>query len=210
MADILQGWRYLYRKKHLIIILVMVGVIHLFVGSIEVVIPVLAIELKGEGPLNIGYIQTFFGLGTILAAFVLSVRNIGHREERFLFGSVFIIGLLLTAISGLFLAGFRSAAPFLVLFLVIGGSVIFAGTSFRSILQKEVDEDMMGRVFGFVSSVGNISIPLAALVYGLLLEYVSHSLIVAASGLALLPASVFGYQKYGGAFVGQPAQRSVV
>ena len=69
---------------------------------------------------------------------------------------------------------------------------------------------MMGRVFGFVASVGNISIPLAALISGCLMEYVPHSLIVAASGLALLPAGIFGYQKYAGAFAGRRVQRSAV
>jgi predicted MFS family arabinose efflux permease len=199
-GDILQGWRYVCRAKHLIVILITVGVIHLFVGSIEVVIPVLAADLDGEGAGNMGFIQTFFGLGTVLAAFFLSIRNIANREARFLFGSVFAIGLLLLAVSGVFLAGVRAVAPFLVLFLVIGGAVIFAGTSFRSLLQKSVDEDMLGRVFGFVSSVGNISIPLAALTFGFLMEYLPHSLLLAASGASLLPAGIFGYLRYVGAF----------
>lgn len=207
--DVVKGWRYVYRKKHLIVILVMVGVIHLFVGSIEVVIPVLAADLKGEGASNIGFIQTFFGLGTVVAASILSIRNIGDREVRFLFGSVFIIGLLLLGVSGLFLAGIRSVFPFLVLFLAFGGAVIVAGTSFRSILQKEVDENMMGRVFGFVSSVGNISIPVAVLICGFLMEYVPHGLIAAASGLVLLPTSIFCYQKYVGAFIGRPVRNSI-
>jgi hypothetical protein len=63
-------------------------------------------------------------------------------------------------------------------------------------IQKEVDDRMMGRVFGFVSSVGNISIPLAMLICGILMEYVSHSIILAASGLILLPLSIVSYHKY--------------
>jgi len=55
---------------------------------------------------------------------------------------------------------------------------------------------MMGRVFGLVSSVGNISIPLAMLVCGILMEYVSHNIILAASGFTLLPLSIISYRKY--------------
>ena len=210
--DIYQGWRYVYRRRHLVVILSMVGIIHLFVGCIEVVIPILASNLKGAGAQNIGLLQTSFGLGTVLAALILSVRNINNREVRLLFSSVFVIGLLLLVVSGIFLAGFRSVLSFLVLFILIGGCVLFAGTSFRSILQKEVGESMMGRVFGFVSTVGNISIPVAALFCGFLMEYVPHFLILAASGLALLPASIYSYQKYVGAiaFTRQRDQKTAV
>ena len=194
--DIVEGCRYVYQTKHLMMILVMVGVIHFFVGSIEAIIPVLATALKGEGAQNIGFIQTCFGLGTILGALFISIRSIHNREVIFLFGSVFLIGLALVSISGVYLSGVRIVLPFLMFFLFIGGCIIFAGTSFRSILQKEVDDTMMGRVFGFVSSVGNISIPVAILIYGILLEYLPHHVILAVSGLILMPTSILAYHKY--------------
>jgi MFS family permease len=194
--DIVEGCRYVYRRSSLVIILVMVGVIHFFVGSIGAVVPVLATNLNGGGAENIGLIQTCIGLGTVLAALFISLRNIKTREALILFGSVFFIGLSLLAISGMYLSGIRIVIPFLFVFLSIGGLIIFAGTSFRSMIQKEVDERMMGRVFGFVSSVGNISIPLAMLTCGILMEYVSHSIILAASGFTLLPLSIISYRKY--------------
>lgn len=194
--DILDGCRYVYRSKSLVIILVMVGVIHFFVGSIEAAIPVLATALDGRGAENIGFIQTCFGLGTVLAALFISIRNIKHKESLILFGSVFLIGLSLLLIGGIHMAGVRLIGPYLMTFSAVGGLIIFAGTSFRSMIQKEVQDEMMGRVFGFVSSVGNISIPLAMLILGSLMEYVSHSIILAASGFILLPISLISYNKY--------------
>ena len=196
LSDILAGCRYVYDRQSLKVILLMVGVIHFFVGSIEAAIPVLASDLKGEGAANIGFIQTAFGLGTVIAALFISIRKIEDREVLFLFAGVFLIGLLMLLIGGLHLSGIRIVLPFLFFFPVIGGAVIFAGTSFRSILQKTVDDHMMGRVFGFVSSVGNISIPLAILISGMLMEYVSHSVIMAASGFILLPTSLFAHSRY--------------
>jgi MFS family permease len=207
--DIVEGCRYVYQRNSLVIILVMVGVIHFFVGSIEAVIPVLATDLNGEGAENIGYIQTCFGLGTVFAALFISIRNIKQKESPILFGSVFLIGLSLLLIGGIHLSGFRMIIPFLIIFLGIGGLIIFAGTSFRSMIQKEVDQRMMGRVFGFVSSVGNISIPLAMLIFGFLMEYVSHSIILAASGFSLLPISIVSYHKYKATLAGQEQQKPV-
>ena len=194
--DIIAGCRYVYRRSSLVIILVMVGVIHFFVGSIGAVVPVLATSLIGGGAENIGLIQTCIGLGTVLAALFISLRNIKAREALILFGSVFGIGLSLLVISGMHLSGIRIVVPFLFVFLVVGGLIIFAGTSFRSMIQKEVDDRMMGRVFGFVSSVGNISIPLAMLICGILMEFVPQSIILAASGLTLLPLGIISHQKY--------------
>jgi len=194
--DIIEGCRYVYGSKSLVIILTLVGVIHFFVGSIETVIPVLATDLNGRGAENIGYIQTCFGLGAVFAALLISIRNIKQKEARILFGSVFLIGLSLVAMGGIHMSGLRTIMPHLLLFLIIGGSIVFAGTSFRSMIQKEVEERMMGRVFGFVSSVGNISIPLAMLIFGFGMEYIAHPIILTASGLILLPISIVSYHKY--------------
>ena len=68
---------------------------------------------------------------------------------------------------------------------------------------------MMGRVFGFVASVGNISIPLATLIYGILLEYLSHNVLLAASGLLLMPISILAYHKYAEAASVQSQQESI-
>ena len=208
--DIVEGWRYVYRRTNLMIILVMVGVIHFFVGSIEAVIPVLASNLKGGGAENIGFIQTCFGIGTIAAALYISIRNIKQKESLILFSSVFLIGLSLMLIGGLHISGFRTILPYLVVFLFIGCLIIFAGTSFRSMIQKEVDDRMMGRVFGLVSSVGNISIPLAMLIYGYLMEYVLHSLILTASGLALVPISIIAHQRYSTAMPKESQRKAII
>ena len=196
LDDIHQGFRYIYIRNHLMVILIMVGVIHFFVGCIEVVIPILATHLNGEGAHNIGYLQAFFGLGMIMNALVLSFFNIAGRETKFLFGGVFGIGLLMLLMSLIYFLGVREVVAFLVFFVLIGASIIIAGTSFRSILQKEVHEGMMGRVFGFVAAVGNISIPLATLIYGILMSYIGHDMLMAISGGVLLPTSLIAYHIY--------------
>jgi MFS family permease len=206
VEDIMEGCRYVYARKNLVMILVMVGIIHFFVGSIEAIIPILATHIKGGGAENIGFIQTSLGLGTVLAALIISIRNINNKEVMFLFGSVFFIGIVLLVTSGMHMFGIRIVFPFLLCFLFIGGSIIFAGTSFRSILQKQVHDTMMGRVFGFVASVGNISIPLAILIFGVLLEYFSHNILLAVSGSVLIPISILAYYKYTEASSAQPQQ----
>ncbi len=207
--DIRQGFRYVYIRNHLMVILIMVGIIHFFVGCIEVVIPILATSLHGEGAHNLGYLQTFFGLGMIMTALLLSILDIAGREARFLFGGVFGIGLLMLLTSLVYFSGVRGIVAFLILFSLIGGVVVITGTSFRSILQKEVSEGMMGRVFGFVAAVGNISIPLATLIYGILMSYVSHAILMAISGGVLLPTSLAAYHIFTRSNLSQATNQSM-
>jgi len=101
--DIIDGCRFGYQRKTLITILLMVGVIHFLVGGVEAIIPVLASALNGAGAKNMGFVQTFFGFGTVMAAFVISFRGIGGRESRFLFGSVFCMGVIFLIIGSLFM-----------------------------------------------------------------------------------------------------------
>lgn len=194
--EIIQGYRYILARKNLGIILVMVAVIHFFVGSFEVIIPVLAESLKGSGARNLGYFQAAFGAGAVLMAAVISFYNINNREARFLFSSVFLVGCGYISVSLLHLGGIDFIHPFLPVFLLTGGFIIMAGTCFKSLIQKNIEDRMAGRVFGVVSSVGNGSIPFAMMVYGFLLSYVQAYFLTLVTGLILLPLSLVFYNRY--------------
>jgi DHA3 family macrolide efflux protein-like MFS transporter len=177
-----EGYRYIYSDQKLLIILFMVFIVHFFVGSIEVAIPVIANLLPGRGAANMGYIQTTFGAGAVLMALFLSYISISGRESFMLFMAVAFIGLYLFFIG---LAGLTVSylLIFLILFLLFSASIILAGTSFQSLIQKNTDAEMTGRVFGVVSSVGNFSIPFAMLVYGFLLDSFNSYILLSISGL---------------------------
>jgi len=196
--DIIQGYKYILFDKRLIIIIAMVAVIHFFVGSIEVIIPVFAVSLKGNGAQNLGYIQASFGLGAVLMAFVISIISINRKEVKLLFTAIFAVGLIFLGVAGFSMAGFNVVVPFLFIFLFLGSLIILAGTSFKSILQKNVDNEIAGRVFSVVSSVGNGSIPLAMLIYGILLTYFSFNKLLMVTGFILLPLSLYCYRIYKG------------
>ncbi len=66
--ELLDGYKYILSEKKLMVILAMVAVIHFFVGSMEVIIPVLADGLAGEGARNMGFMQTAFGAGAVYEA----------------------------------------------------------------------------------------------------------------------------------------------
>ena len=196
--EMVEGYRYIFKKRSLMILLFMIGVIHFFVGYIEVFIPVIALSFKENGPKALGLFHTSFGVGTILITFVLSIKALFWDEGKVLFASVFTIGIvfILIAIPETFLI--KSVFAYLPLFVLLGCSIILAGVSFKTLLQKNVETGFSGRVFSIAGSIGNSSIPLAMITFGFLLEFFSLHNLLYLCGLVLLPLSLISYKLYKG------------
>ena len=112
-------------------------------------------------------------------------------------GSLFIgIVFFLIATTKIFLM--KSVFVYLPLFILLGCSIILAGVSFKTLLQKNVDNEYAGRVFSIASSIGNSSIPLAMIIFGFLLEYFKLHNLLYLCGLVMLPLSIIAYKLYKG------------
>lgn len=198
--DLGEGLRFIAGKKPLLVILSIVGVIHFFVGSIEVAVPVLAFRLSGAGPTNLGFLQTSIGVGTVLLAMIVAATGyLNNKEEKFLFGAVSFTGVNFVLVGMMKFFNISTVYAYLAFFCLIGGSIVVAATCFRTILQKFISNDMAGRLFGVVGVVGNFSIPLAMLVYGFVMEYVNLALVIAISGaLITITTAIFIKLYFGG------------
>ncbi len=196
IGSAIEGLSYIFQHKSLSIILIMVAAIHFFVGSIEVIMPVLSSQFAGTGAKNLGYIQTFFGLGTVLMALMISFYNINAKEVGLLFGGIGAFGSVCLIIAYLSTAAINNVVFYLGPFLLLGSFIILAATCFRTILQKDVANEMAGRVFGAAGTIGDISIPIAMLAYGFLLKLISCSSLLAVTGLFLMLLSGIFYLRY--------------
>jgi MFS family permease len=200
--DMKEGYRYIFTRQDLVVLLFMVLMIHFFVGSIEVIMPVMANIISSDGAKTLGFFQTAFGLGTIMMAVFLSVRTISGKEKATLFSSVFIIGLIFL-ITGLIKGKENLMTGFYIfMFFLFGCCIICAGISFRTLLQKAMDNEYAGRVFAVAGTIGNGSIPGAMILYGILLEHFSFQGLLMVSGMALMPLSIMSFilfkeKKYG-------------
>jgi MFS family permease len=196
--ELVEGYRYIFKNRALLILLCMVGVIHFFVGYIEVLMPVLAVSFKGNGPQVLGLLHTSFGFGSILVTLVLSVRTLFFDESKTLFASVFLIGIVFILIVIPQIFSIKSVFAYLPLFVLLGSLIVLAGISFKTLLQKNVEIGFSGRVFSVASSIGNSSIPLAMIVFGFLLEFYSFHNLLYVCGLVLLPISIIAFKLYKG------------
>ncbi len=195
-SDLKKGYDYIFSKRVLMILIFMVLLIHFFVGSIEVFMPVIAESVSENGAKTLGFFHAFFGMGSILMAVVFSIKEISGKEKPVLFGSVFLIGLLFAA--GSFFNGSEPVRVMLFSGMVFffGCCIITASVSFKTLLQKSIDNQFAGRVFSVAGSVGNASIPGAMILYGILLETYNFQGLLLVSGLILMPLSLLSFMLY--------------
>ncbi|MBU3954230.1 MAG: MFS transporter [Proteobacteria bacterium] len=195
-VDMKGGYRYLFDNQHLMVLLFMVMVIHLFVGSIEVFMPVIADRISEDGPRTLGFFQAAFGCGTLVMAILLGMgRGVGN-EKFALFASVFFIGAVFGA--SFFIQGSipTMTGGFLFCLFFMGCALALAGVCFRTLLQRGMDNRFSGRIFALAGSLGNASIPGAMIFYGLLLDRFDFHGLLLLTGLLLMLTSLVSFILY--------------
>ncbi|HCY84412.1 MAG TPA: hypothetical protein DHV36_04685 [Desulfobacteraceae bacterium] len=183
VADIREGYAYLFGNQKLLVVLLMVMAIHFFVGGLEVFMPVIANHSGGPGVL--GVFQAGLGGGILVMSLLLSRFSVAGKEETTLFTSVMAMGILQMLAFLLPEEGVVSTLGFTICFFLWGCAMVRAAVSFKTLLQTFAGETYGGRVFAVASTVGNGSIPAAMIVFGLALEYIGAGILLPVSGLFL-------------------------
>lgn len=194
--DMKEGYRYIFTRQDLSVLLFMVFIIHFFVGSIEVIMPVMANIISKDGAKTLGFFQTALGLGTILTAVFLSIRTISGKEKATLFTGVFLMGLIFFITGRISGKENLMTGVYIFMIFLFGCCIIIAGVSFRTLLQKAMDNEYAGRVFAVAGTIGNGSIPGAMILFGMLLEHFPFQGLLMVSGLALMPLSIMSFILY--------------
>jgi MFS transporter, DHA3 family, macrolide efflux protein len=191
-----EGMQFVSSSVPLMILLLIIALLHFFIGSIEAFFPIIAKEMGGNGPQNLGYLQTSLGIGIIISSAVIGWINFQKNESLTLFLAIFVIGLIYILIACHFKWYSSYTFNIFLLFALFGGVIILAATCFRSIIQKSIPNSIAGRVFGVVGSVSDISIPLAMLVYGFLLTYFPSQMLLLYTGIIIAIATPILFMVY--------------
>jgi DHA3 family macrolide efflux protein-like MFS transporter len=157
------GLRYVWGWPGLMAVLVMAMIINFVVNPAFSLMPLLVTEHFGAGALELGWLESGWGIGMLLGGLILSVWG-GFRCRVYtsmvglvLEGvAILVIGLtpadgFLFALGAIFVAGFMNP--------LINGPIM-------AILQATVEAEMQGRVFTLVSSLSSAMMPLSLAVAG--------------------------------------------
>ncbi|MDR3565973.1 MAG: MFS transporter [Negativicutes bacterium] len=181
-----QGFRYIWSDERVSVVVIVVAVIHVFVGSIVVVMPFLAPLLAGSGIHNLGVLQAALGGGMIIGAVYVSKYGRGYFSGLTLFCAIAVMGVGIVMLGTLQLIHIRFLVIYAVCCIIIGMCIAVVSVFWRTIAQICVPEDMTGRVFSVLSTTGNISLPISMAIFGVLLNYVAPASLLVFAGVCLL------------------------
>jgi Cyclic nucleotide-binding domain/Major Facilitator Superfamily len=168
LTGALAGVRVLARQSAPRLLVALLGAQWVVIGALDILFVVLAVEVLDRGQGWVGYLSMAYGVGGVLAG-LAGMALVGRRRllTPILSGVVLIAAALgLSALS-------TTAAATVVLLAVVGGGRALFNLATRTLLQRAVPAQVVGRVFGVAEAlamaglaVGSALVPLLVAVGG--------------------------------------------
>ena len=161
--DLLAGLRYVRGWPGLMIILGLAMVINFVVNPAFTLMPLLVTDHFRGGALQLGWLQSSWGVGVLLGGVLLSIWG-GFRRRIY----TTLVGLVLEGLA-IVVIGLAPGSGFgLALGAMLAAGVMnpLVNGPVHAILQAAVRPDMQGRVFTLVGSLSSAMMPLSLVVAG--------------------------------------------
>lgn len=161
--DFKAGFRYVFTWKGLVGIITVATLVNLLLTPSSSLIPILVTNVFSGKAIQLAWMQSAWGIGTIVGGLILSAW--GGFKRR-----------IVTALAGLIALGVGTVllglAPRGIFFFAVGLSFFMGFTSpfingpLLAVVQSAVDPQMQGRVFTLTNSLAGAMTPLGLLVAG--------------------------------------------
>jgi MFS family permease len=191
-TDLKEGLLYLKNTPKISVILIMLSLLCLLVVPYNTLLPVYAkVIFKGDAA-TFGYINSFIGLGAVIAAIYLASLKSSTNLHRILFTNTVILGISLIVFSHLNIFPVAMAIA-----IICGFGTMSLIPICNTILQLEADEAMRGRVISFFAMAAFGMIPIGSLFIGMVSKYVGapNSLLIQGIIALLIALSFYLFYK---------------
>jgi DHA3 family macrolide efflux protein-like MFS transporter len=185
-----EGFKWIFRQKGLLIIMLMSLFINLFTTPSFTMLPLLITEVLQGGAIHLAWIQSSNGFGMIAGGVVLGVWGGFKSKVTTAFSGLFMasIGLLLFSQTppGMFWVG-------IVAIFIFGFMNAIANSSFFSVLQALIPNEMQGRVFTLIMSTSVAVSPLGLAIAGPVVDITGLRFWFLISGIMFMIGSFVGF-----------------
>jgi MFS family permease len=180
-VDLRTGYTYLTGRSLLLWLIFFTFWFNLAYGPIEVALPLYAqSELKG-GSLSLGLLWSAFAVGSLGGSLLFSAINWKKRT-----GYTLAAIIVLWGITTLPLAMFSRVDVAMVSMALAGLSFAPFGILYRSYLQRNIPQELLGRVLTSIRTITGLGMPTGAFLSGLLIPMLGVKGLIAAGSAACL------------------------
>jgi DHA3 family macrolide efflux protein-like MFS transporter len=177
--DLKIGVRYAAGNRFIRSLIIFFTLFTFFVAPIAMLTPLLVARSYGEEVWRLTLNEIAFFAGMILGGFFIGIWE-GMKNRI----NTVAVTCLLFGVLTLFMGVTRSFPVYLGLMFVIGLILPYFNTPVTTLLQENVPEEKLGRVFSLLSAA-NISMPLGMIIFGPLAEVISVELILIITGVLM-------------------------
>jgi DHA3 family macrolide efflux protein-like MFS transporter len=185
-----EGFSYVWGWPGLLIVIVMALIINLVFSPAAALMPLLVTDHFGGGALQLGWLESAWGIGIVLGGLLLGFWGGFKRRILTSLGGLIVMGLGVMAIG---LAPSSAFTPAVGFILIAGLANPFVNGPIIAILQASVAPEMQGRVLGLTNSAVMAMSPVGLIVAGLLADATSVRLLFIVAGLVMVALAVVGY-----------------
>lgn len=184
-----EGVAYLKTNRVVMVIVTVAVGINFFFSALMIGLPFIAVQQLKIEATHFGFIEAMIAVGMLLASIYFSMRKEVEFPLQFSKRGIIAMSILLAGMGLPLIFDFTYTASvvfFLVLMLVFGITNVFVNTPIGVMMQKDVEEEYRGRVFGILESMAMAMMPLGYLIFGLLYDVVPAEYVVIGSSICLI------------------------
>ncbi len=179
--DVLIGVRYLRDHKFVKSMFFFFAVYFFFAAPVAFLTPLQTTRSFGNDVWRLTAIEIVFSAGTMVGGILLaSWQGFKNKVHTMVLSST-LIGLFTIALG---------VTPvfwlYLVFMAIVGLAMPFFNTPAMVLLQEKVENDFMGRVFGILSMISSIMMPVGMLIFGPMADVIDIELMLIVTGLIML------------------------
>lgn len=189
LDNLSQGFTYIRKHRYLLEFFIFSGVFMFLAAPSAMLTPLQATRKFGQ---DVGYLTAMeisFAAGMVVGGLIMSLWNGLRNKMHTIILAIAVIGMA-TIIVGLV----PSFIPYLAGMVIIGVALPFFNTPATVILQQQVEDHYLGRVFGVLGMFSSTIWPLAMLLFGPLTDRLSIDPLLQITG-TLMVMIAFGMSR---------------
>jgi DHA3 family macrolide efflux protein-like MFS transporter len=163
LQDLGGGFKYMAAWPGLLMLGLMATALNFLLAPISALSPLLVTKYFGKGALELGALDSFFGVGMIAGGITLGIW--GGFKRKITTSLIAICGFSL-AILGIAIAPANMFWIMLTSMLIIGFMMPMANGPIQALFQTLVEPDMQGRVMSLIGSVATAMMPISLIIAG--------------------------------------------
>ena len=193
LKQIREGFQYAFSNRTMMWLILSLGMISLFGFGVASQSPAWAKTILGGDERTNGWMMTFRGIGSLVAAMLVASSSRGRTHGKLWKAGIFILPVFLMLLAVTAWLDFSQNTMTILTFIFvafIGASLMLVANTSNGIIQSIVPDHMRGRVMGIYAMIFMGAMPLGSPIIGALATRLSLPTTVLIAGALMLTYSL--------------------